>query len=420
MADRKYTFPEGISSIDQKDLHEAFCNYEIVEIPGSVANVKTFWYIFGKDPRKQVLKRLILNEGTVSLYAKMERRFEYNIPSTLIQIECTGMVQRVLCLKNGFMKAHFSNFDEVEYLQTYTSADMRYASLKHLKHYVYLGEKMRNWSTATPFEGVPSGCVFHVENETMAKSVLKKCDVLNHYVVVDAAEWKDFPADKLALSMEEYNPESRILPEQIKMREKKKKQQKEEEEKKRAKERQRNKEELIKEMSEQMILPKLEALLGPNKKFDQNHWRYFVQTEENEQTGKNLLCVTVVMEHVLRYGDNKEHLCIRAMINTKNVESQTDALCNHIVSLQKFLDENIEMINLYKMKFPTHYYGSYPNCPDLGISFPYMNKRIVATFRRETIAEDCKAIQAIVDGLNDLANKGSEELYLGFSIVNFR
>lgn len=210
-----FQFPAGTTQISKQELAEAFINYERVEIPGTVYVIDIQ---FDHDIKSLGfnIKELVLNEGIQRLRLLSDKPFKVNVPKSLLEIQTNVCLPQVLCLPQSFGKLNWGlGLNGVEYLQAYSDSDVRYCFHKSkLKHYVYLGNKISAKSCI--FEGIPDGCVIHVESNKMAEKVLKKggFDISKVYVIADAAEWKDFPAEKLALSMEEYNPSYRITPAQ--------------------------------------------------------------------------------------------------------------------------------------------------------------------------------------------------------------
>lgn len=230
-----FQFPAGTTKISQKELIEAFKKYERVEIPGSVLNVdvRTSDHILS-------IKKLVLNEGTRMLRLFIPKAISVNVPKSLLEIETNAHLPRFLCLSESFIRLR--SIKGVEYLQAYGESEVRYCFLdSKLKHYVVLGQKLS--SKLYLFDDIPAGCVIHVESDKMAEKVLKRggFDITKVYVVADAAEWKDFPADKLALTAEEYDPESRISPAQIKLQKKLAEKQAQEEAEEAQKEREQDK-----------------------------------------------------------------------------------------------------------------------------------------------------------------------------------
>ncbi len=252
-----FQFPAGTSQISKKELKEAFSKYERVEIPNTVLRINVR---FDNDESSRfIVKELVLNEGIQCLTLFANRRFSVNVPKSLLEIETNTLLPRVLCLPENFIRLNWG-INGVEYLQAYGESEVRYCFGKNskIKHYVLLGKKL------TPkkylFDNIPAGCVIHVESEKMAKSVLKKggFDVSKVYVIPDALEWKDFPADKLALTMEEYNPASRITWAQITLLEKKVEEAKHKAEEFAKKERERSKAKIM----GGMLLPLVENFMS--------------------------------------------------------------------------------------------------------------------------------------------------------------
>lgn len=253
---KTFKIPAGTTKIDKKELKEVFAKYERVEIPGTVFRIDGRFDI--NDSSRFVVKELVLNEGTQSLILFANNTPSVNVPKSLLEIETNAQLPRVLCLPESFIKLT-SNINGVEYLQAYSDSEVRYCFRgSKLKHYIYLGERIS--PKYYLFDGIPEGCVIHVESEKMAKSVLKKggFDVSKVYVVPDALEWKDFPADKLTLTMEEYNPESRITSTQTALIEKKFEEQKRKAEEFAQMERERNKGKIM----SGMLLPLVENFMS--------------------------------------------------------------------------------------------------------------------------------------------------------------
>lgn len=249
---KTFTFPTGTTQISKKELIEAFSKYERVEIPNTVLRIKVR---FDNDERSRfIVKELVLNEGIQCLTLFANRRLSVNVPKSLLEVETDALLPRVLCLPENFIKLNFG-INGVEYLQAHGESEVRYCFDKNskIKHYVLLGKKL------TPkyylFDNIPAGCVIHVESEKMAEKVFKKggFDVTKVYVIADAQEWKDFPVDKLALTMEEYNPKSRITSAQTALIEKKFEEQTRKAEEFAQKERERNKGKIMGGMLHPMV-----------------------------------------------------------------------------------------------------------------------------------------------------------------------
>lgn len=252
-----FQFPSGTTKISKNEFTKVFSEYERVEIPGTVFKINAR---FDNDESSRFLvKELVLNEGLQSLSLFANRTFSVNVPNSLLEIQTNALLPRVLCLSQSFQKLSLG-LNGVEYLQAYSDSEVRYCFEKDskLKHYVYLGEKIPPKQYL--FSDIPAGCVIHVESNKMAEKVLKKggFDVSKVYVIPDALEWKDFPADKLALTMEEYNPESRITPAQVKLQKEKAEKQAREAAEKIQQKRERNKGKILSEM----MLPLVNAYLS--------------------------------------------------------------------------------------------------------------------------------------------------------------
>lgn len=412
MADKKYTFPKGTTSIPPKELHEVFRKYEIVEIPGTVSEVRTR---LTNIDLKSVLKELILHEGTVALNVTIDKSVRYNIPSTLLDIACPGTAPKVVCLSIGLHKAHFCNFCEIEYLQAHTNSDVRYNRFRDLKHFVYLGSTIKNW-VHSPFDNIPAGCVIHVENMKMAMSVLKKCDVLKHYVVVDAEEWKDFPAEKLGLTMEAYNPESRILPEQITMREEKKLQLEAEEKEKQEEARNIQKQKMIASIAEKVVALVLKPLVGPNSpdKYRWNENNYHVKAQEDEKTGESLVSIEIILAKNLWDDNWSKSLWSEVKMTATEVAEKINIYAEHFNRLQSFIEENRELIEYHEIRMGGK--RTIPLCPTPGISLPFFDSIIVGRVEPATIQEDVKKIKDFADQLENLIIDGKKDFPYGFTI----
>lgn len=263
MAKKKLKFPKGITTISPQEMADALCNYEVVEVPGTVRKVQVN---AEEEGRKFIAKELIFHEGTLELRLPYTtQNIRYNVPKSVREIRCNFrynddtpngfQAPKMLCLNDDFQYAE--GLKGVEYLQHHNSSCVAYSRFNNLKHYVYLGSTINQ--KGGQFERL-SGAVIHVENEKVAKSVLKRINTFDSYVVVDAQEWKDFPDDKLALTIEEYDPESRILPLQKKMREEKLQQKAEKERKEQEEKRQGQKDKMIASMTKPIIQAALEPL----------------------------------------------------------------------------------------------------------------------------------------------------------------
>ncbi len=227
-----YTFSEGTRQIKAADMEKALLNYDGIVIPGSVENVRIDTSKISQPIRAA---EIILNEGVRTLNIYSDKRIVFNMPTTLLKIKTRGEAypnSNVLCLPSGFQELDI--IGGVEYLQAWDSCSVGPVYLpRRIKHYVLLGNKLSLKRFA--FWGCPKGMVLHVESNKVALSILKKwkrefdcannwygyrmdVSLFNAVVVPDADEWKDFPKDKLSLTLEEYNAESRVLPKQQMLR----------------------------------------------------------------------------------------------------------------------------------------------------------------------------------------------------------
>ena len=218
-----FEFPDGIKNLKLSQIKAAVCKYEKVVFPGSMTKVELLFRYFAD---KVKVREIELHEGVQYLSCIATGNHDVdiiNVPNSILEMDfnvnyCMHkynfILPKVVCLPIGARK--LINFTGVEYLQAYSHQEIRFYRCDMLKHYVYLGEGPS--IQGDQFDYMPSGSVLHVQSLKTARDVLKKVDVEEVYVVADADDWKDFPADKLNLTMEEYDPESRILPEQIKLR----------------------------------------------------------------------------------------------------------------------------------------------------------------------------------------------------------
>lgn len=237
---KTFKFPAGTTKISKKELKDVCFKYERVEMPDSVLEIDALFS--DQDNHRFIVKEFVLNDGIQSLKLIISRKFSINVPKTLLEIVTNAQLPQVICLPENFIHLE-CGINGVEYLQAYGESEVRNILGKYckLKHYVILGKKLSPKKHL--FDFIPDGCVIHVESNKMAEKVLKRggFDISKVYVVADALEWKDFPADKIALTMEEYNPESRITTAQIKLQEKKAEEAKQKAEEHAQKERERSK-----------------------------------------------------------------------------------------------------------------------------------------------------------------------------------
>ena len=207
-----YEFAEGTESLTPALVRKAVCDYEKVIFPGSIRSLRLD---FTRYANEQNAREIVFKDGVQTLRLSGEGKdIRVNFPSSIIEISAchSFLFPKVLCLPSSTRKVE--GLDGVEYLQAYSHQDI-YCGSKSMRHIVYLG---RFPSQKTyPLGYLPKGVIIHVESREMALKLLKKVDVENAYVIPDANEWKDFPADKLSLTEKEYDARSRILPEQLDM-----------------------------------------------------------------------------------------------------------------------------------------------------------------------------------------------------------
>jgi len=124
-------------------------------------------------------------------------------------INAKGIVApEVLTLPDTCMKV--SGLRGTRFLQVHYQTDIR--DCPDLCHVVMLGNKAS--TKRSLFQELPTGCVLHVENHSIAKTIINKVYRDDIYVIPDALDWKDFPAHLRDMSQQQYAPESLLLPEQ--------------------------------------------------------------------------------------------------------------------------------------------------------------------------------------------------------------
>lgn len=220
MTKTRFTFPEGTTTITSEEYKEALCNYEVVEMPGSVADVCIIIDYYNQLKAKE----LILNEGTLSLKIACpqidhyKKQFKYNMPSTLQKIDAWACSQ-VVCIGESVTE---TNIRGARYLQLYDHSNPQMTYEDHdLVHLVILGKKVAPafvWNLCDCWDYYydcfkKQSIVVHVQDHSTAKKVIKWVKQ-TAIVVPDADEWKDFPTDLRRMSMEKYDPWNRILEEQ--------------------------------------------------------------------------------------------------------------------------------------------------------------------------------------------------------------
>lgn len=404
MAQKRYRFPKGTTKISPKEIEHALCNYLVVEIPGTVSKVEVR-NENGNSPF--IAEQLILHEGTLELrFGFSSKAIRYNVPKSVRTISGPGgyksndsvgfMAPRVLCLNADFISA--SSLQGVEYLQAHSSSYVGYSHCSNLKHFVYLGttinQKHGQFNYLTP------GCVIHVENEKMAKSVLKRIKILESYVVVDAQEWKDFPADKLALTTEEYDPESRMLPLQKEMRAEELRKHKEKEEKAAAERREREKAKLINKIADLVAKPA----------FDAAGLEYDIRTAKDEMhEGTTMLEITVPMVKKTvsanAYFRTTTKFACSFTMNHDAVTDVIDSLVSRAKQLSDFFAANKEFTDKHEITYDLNQDTSYlysTAVPLCGISLPITDGRIVAKLSQGSCREDANAVITFAEQLNQL------------------
>lgn len=331
MAKKKLKFPKGTTTISPQEMADALCNYEVVEVPGTVRKVQ----VNAEEGRKFIAKELILHEGTLELKLPYTtQNIQYNVPESVRDIRCTFrydddtpngfQAPKMLCLNADFQ--YTEGLKGVEYLQHHNSSCVAMSRFTNLKHYVYLGSTINQ--KGRQFERI-SGAVIHVENEKVAKSILKRINMFDSYVVVDAQEWTDFPADKLALTMEEYDPESRILPLQKKMREEKLREKAEKERQEQEEKRQKQKDKMVACMTKPIIQAALEPLCDSC-------------TISKVDNDKDAITVSVSLD-AIRWHDHRDRL-----VGTRfELSSSTDNLAENAQKMAKVLSKLKDFFQRY-------------------------------------------------------------------------
>lgn len=404
MAQKRYRFPKGTTKISPKEIEHALCNYLVVEIPGTVSKVEVR---AENGNRPFVAEQLILHEGTLELrFGFASKAIRYNVPKSVRTISCPGgygsndsvgfMAPRVLCLNADFISAE--SLQGVEYLQTHSSSYVGYSHCSNLKHFVYLGTTINQ--KHGQFDYLTPGCVIHVENEKMAKSVLKRTNILENYVVVDAQEWKDFPADKLALTTEEYDPESRMLPLQKEMRAEELRKRKEKEEQAAVQHREREKAKMINKITDMAAKPA----------FDAAGLEYDIRSvKDKTHEGADMLEITLPMVKKIVRSQNYTHTTHKfkcSFIMSPDVVTDViDSVVSRAKQLSDFLAANKEFTDKHEITYDFKHDASCAFLtaavvPQCGISLPITDGRIVAKLFQESCREDANAIITFAEQLN--------------------
>ncbi|MDO4497602.1 MAG: hypothetical protein Q4B58_07235 [Bacteroidales bacterium] len=387
MAKKIYKFPEGTTSVKPIEINKALCLNDVVEFPGSIVNITVKPSAYAQRVKAQ---ELIFHEGIREIVLGPGCPFKYNIPKSAIKIDSImydsqekPIGPRVLCLDEKVQQAY--GLYGVEYLQGWNTSEIRYLNAEKLKHYVFLGKgRLKSYA----FNNLPEGCVIHVENVTMAKKVMKVCSI-HADVVPDALEWKDFPKEKLALTAEEYNSSSRILPEQIKLREE---WAHEKEEQKRQEEdsiRQYKKQQLMAGMADTILQP----LLKPAG-FD-----YSVQM--NEDLATCTIEISVIQNLWDRYGT----LWMEARIPLDQVAQYAQELCDMTTRIGEFHMRQHGVMELHNITYALPLHRSTrisSDIPPCGLSLPMSGGQLTASLRQEHLLDDVQTIKQFADELNAL------------------
>lgn len=390
---KTYKFPKGTKTLTKEEILAAARKCERLEIPGSVLEVAID---LGKEDLP--LKELFFHEGVQSIYLDegASEPVSYNIPQSLLKLHggwCNERFRapRVTCFPQTVQDAH--GFVGVEYLQAYKDSDVRNFRGDDLKHYVYLGKSGSRLTEI--FAAVPEGCVIHVENKSMALSTLRKVDVDKVFVVPDALEWKDFPADKLALTMKEYDPESRILPEQIKMR--KEKLQKEREQQEEDRQGQKNK--LMANMAKPIIEDALSPLCDIIK--------VAISSHENAD-GKEATTASLLFNDILWFFSSEPwSMQFDVDLPVADVVEKADKTVEVVRRLKDVFYRNQQLMQSLKVEIPISVGES--GDPRPRIHFPFGKRRIYSYLNWDTIAEDSKAMRDFVKDLTEIVETAKAE-----------
>lgn len=415
MAD--YRFPDGIITISKAEMQEALCKYDTIEIPGTVREM-----VISTISGNIKAKRIILHDGTVSVKNTGSHHFSINIPDTLMEIE-GFQAPKVSCLPLSFRRAY--HVSGIEYLQAYPQADVRYPWDDKLRHFVLLGDELPY--IVHRFEHVHDGCVIHVESISMAEQVLKYVDAEKVYVIPDAAEWKDFPVDKLSLNIDDYNPESRLVERQIEMRKARQAERDAEEQKRQEKLRQEGKERSIRKMVEPIIMPVLENLLGPQEsvidwRYQETYYKYYITVTEASTPGETSIVVKASVISNLNISYHNQYkskdfsaLAVVITFTATDFPKCIPLLAEQISKIRDFMTAYGDTINKYHLipgddKFR-------PDCTTPGVSLPFFDNVIVGSISIDTIGRDVTEIQDFVKNLEQQIGEARQLFPRGFTII---
>lgn len=412
MAKKKFKFPKGTTTISPKEMEEALCNYEIVEVPGTVRKVQVK---AEKEDRKFIANELILHKGTLELnFGDSSQNIRYNVPKSVREIRCCTrygaydgfLAPKVLCLDDDFRYAE--GLKGVEYFQHHNSSHVVCSRFQNLKHYVCLGPIMNR--KEDQFAGLTPGAVIHVENEKVAKGILKRINIFetlifNNYVVVDAQDWKDFPADKLALTMEEYDPESRILPLQKKMREEALRKKAEKERQEREKERQRHKDRMVASMTRPIIQAALEPLCD-------NCIIWKVDNDNEKITVRESLDSIKWYDH----NDRLRGTCFEMSSSTDNIVDNAKNMAKVLSELKDFFQRHVRDMERLKMKLQESVNSWMQVDWNILLATRCLGISILATVARDSVAEDSKVFAAFTEELDSILTRAKNDSNINVKI----
>jgi len=356
------------------------------------------------------MKSLIVDEGCTAVINKRSERIEVNIPKSIREIEGYS-VPRVTILPPAFKRLlHFSG---VEYLQANVEAEIRYPWDDGLKHFVLLGDELPY--DVHRFEHVPDGCVVHVESETMAEKVLEQVNAEKIYVIPDAEEWRDFPDEKVAMTMEEYNPEGRLTEKQKELRLAIEAKRAEEEIKKLEKLRQEGKARSIRKMVEPVIMPVLESLLGPQESVvdwrrQETRYKYSIDVTEGKSIEETFIEVRAKViggfniEYRSKYRSKDfSGMAVVMRYGATEFPKFVAPMAVKIKQVKDYLEEKREVIERYSLIPGDEKFR--PEAPMPGIAIPFMNNVIVGSVRMESIGRDAEEVKEFVEGLEGIGVK---------------
>lgn len=400
MAKKKLKFPKGITTISPQEMADALCNYEVVEVPGTVRKVLV--NAEEKD-RKFIAKELILHEGTLELRLPYTtQNIQYNVPKSVREIRCSFrydddtpsgfQAPKMLCLDADFQYAE--GLTGVENLQHHNSACVACSKFKNLKHYVYLGSTINQKGGWRQFSNLTPGAIIHVENEKVAKSMLKRCNIFDNYVVVDAQEWKGFPADKLALTMKEYDPESRILPLQKKMREEKLREKAEKERQEQEEKRQKQKDKMVASMTKPIIQAALEPLCDSC-------------TISQIDNDRDTITVSVSLD-AIRWHDHRDRLVgtrLEISSSMDNIAENIQKMAKVLSGLKDFFQRYAQDMERLKMRIRESVDTWMHVDWNILLATRCQGISITAIVKRDNIVEDSKVFTAFTEELDSILTR---------------